>query len=330
MRKTESDKRVYFKYIAVALAAVFLISSVLMIIEIWDRRHGDFPEQGLIDDRIEYEGQKYRLNDDVQTFLVLGLDKMKDDDKEESFSNDKQADFLLLYVFDNSTKRYVAVHINRDTMAEMNILDIAGNKIRTETRQIALAHNQGNGGKVSCRNVADSVSKLLNGVKITNYLSVTMDAVPVYNDLLGGVEVTVLDDFSGIDDTLVKGETVTLMGEHALTYVRTRYGLEDSSNSTRMERQKQYVSAAMNKTSLKMSSDEAFIVDASVKMSDYIVSDRTVEELQMLAEKINKYEFDGIKTISGESKAGERYIEFYPDKSSVDELVIELFYKLDE
>mgnify|MGYP000585160404 FL=1 len=68
-----------------------------------------------------------------------------------------------------------------------------------------------------------------------------MDAVPILNDLLGGVEVTVLDDFSGIDDTLIKGETVTLHGDHALTYVRERYGLEDSSNSTRMVRQRQYM-----------------------------------------------------------------------------------------
>ncbi len=34
-----------------------------------------------------------------------------------------------------------------------------------------------------------------------------------------------MDDFSSIDSTLVQGETVTLMGNHALTYVRTRGGL---------------------------------------------------------------------------------------------------------
>ena len=75
-----------------------------------------------------------------------------------------------------------------------------------------------------------------------------MDAVPVFNDLVGGVEIEVLDDFTGIDDTLVKGKTVTLMDEHALHYVRTRKDLEDSSNSTRMKRQQQYINALYEKT----------------------------------------------------------------------------------
>ena len=36
---------------------------------------------------------------------------------------------------------------------------------------------------------------------------------------------------------------MTLQGEQALRYVRTRYGLEDSTNSTRMARQQQYINA---------------------------------------------------------------------------------------
>lgn len=69
----------------------------------------------------------------------------------------------------------------------------------------------------------------------------TMGAVPYINDLVGGVPVTVLDDFSGIDDSLVEGETITLKGEQALHYVRIRGGLEDSSNLNRMKRQQQYL-----------------------------------------------------------------------------------------
>ena len=39
---------------------------------------------------------------------------------------------------------------------------------------------------------------MLMNVNVDHYVSVTMDAVSVYNDYIGGVEVTVLDDFTGI------------------------------------------------------------------------------------------------------------------------------------
>ena len=158
-------------------------------------------------------------NEDVESFLILGLDKFEDAINNDSYNNDQRADFLMLLVFDNSEKKFTAVHLNRDTMVNMNVLGVAGQKIGTVNKQLALAHTYGNGRDVSCRNTADAVSELLNGVKVNHYLSITMDAVPILNDLLGGVEVTVLDDFSGIDDTLIKGETVTLHGDHALTYV---------------------------------------------------------------------------------------------------------------
>ena len=154
-----------------------------------------------------------------------------------------------------------------------------------------------------------------------------MNSVSTFNDLVGGVEVTVLDDFTGIDDTLIKGETVTLNGQQALHYVRSRYGLEDSSNSTRMKRQRQYLSALYEKTQQCMESNDDFIVDATLKMSNYIISDRSVTQLQELARKFMAYEFVEISTIEGESKLGEQYVEFYPDADSIDKLVIELFYQ---
>lgn len=276
---------------------------------------------------IEYGGKEYSPKSNVETFLVLGLDKFEDSSADISYNNDKQADFLLLFVLDNNSKKCTAVHINRDTMADMNILGVAGQKIDTVKKQIALAHTYGDGDKTSCRNTADAVSGILHGIKIDHYISLTLDSVAVLNDLAGGVEVTVLDDFTGIDDTLKKGQTVTLFGEHALRYVRTRYGLDDSSNNTRMARQKQYLNALYAKVKKLIEQDEEFIVDTSLKMSDYIVSDRSVNRLQELAQKITTYEFCGIKDIEGKTIMGEKYVEFYPDENSTRKLVISLLYQ---
>lgn len=327
MGKKRNDKRKLMRGLAVALLAVFLLTGAFLLLELWEKRQSIFPEQKTENTVYEYNGVEYVKNEDVESFLILGLDKFEDAINNDSYNNDQRADFLMLLVFDNSEKKFTAVHLNRDTMVNMNVLGVAGQKIGTVKKQLALAHTYGNGRDVSCRNTADAVSELLNGVKVNHYLSITMDAVPILNDLLGGVEVTVLDDFSGIDDTLIKGETVTLHGDHALTYVRERYGLEDSSNSTRMVRQRQYMTAVYDKAMLEIENDDNFVIEASSKLADYIVSDRSVNQLQEIAKKLSQYKFTEIETLEGESVVKDGLMEFRPDADSIDKIVFELFYK---
>ena len=327
MGKKRNDKRKLMRGLAVALLAVFLLTGAFLLLELWEKRQSIFPEQKTENTVYEYNGVEYVKNEDVESFLILGLDKFEDAINNDSYNNDQRADFLMLLVFDNSEKKFTAVHLNRDTMVNMNVLGVAGQKIGTVNKQLALAHTYGNGRDVSCRNTADAVSELLNGVKVNHYLSITMDAVPILNDLLGGVEVTVLDDFSGIDDTLIKGETVTRHGDHALTYVRERYGLEDSSNSTRMVRQRQYMTAVYDKAMLEIENDDNFVIEASSKLADYIVSDRSVNQLQEIAKKLSQYKFTEIETLEGESVIKDGLMEFRPDADSIDKIVFELFYK---
>ena len=327
MEKKRNDKRKLMRGLAVALLAVFLLTGAFLLLELWEKRQSIFPEQKTENTVYEYNGVEYVKNEDVESFLILGLDKFEDAINNDSYNNDQRADFLMLLVFDNSEKKFTAVHLNRDTMVNMNVLGVAGQKIGTVNKQLALAHTYGNGRDVSCRNTADAVSELLNGVKVNHYLSITMDAVPILNDLLGGVEVTVLDDFSGIDDTLIKGETVTLHGDHALTYVRERYGLEDSSNSTRMVRQRQYMTAVYDKAMREIENDDNFVIEASSKLADYIVSDRSVNQLQEIAKKLSQYKFTEIETLEGESVVKDGLMEFRPDADSIDKIVFELFYK---
>ncbi|MBE7064577.1 MAG: LytR family transcriptional regulator [Ruminococcaceae bacterium] len=321
-------KKKYLRYAFVVLLCVFIVSAVLLCLGLWEKNHRKYNSGTVeLEDSFEYKGKEYILDKDVETFLVLGLDKYEGTSDDEDFGNDMQSDFLMLYVFDNADKTCSAIHINRDTMTKTDVLGVAGNDIGDKIQQIALAHTEGNGKEVSCRNVADAVSGLLMGRKVNHYMSVTMEAVPVFNDMVGGVEVTVLDDFAGIDDTLVKGETVNLMGEHALRYVRTRWGVADSSNTSRMARQKQYLTALYEKTLEKINEDDKFIAEASLAISDHIVSDRSVTQLQEITEKLSTYEFKGIRYIDGENKVGTEWVEFYPDEDSVKELVVDLFYE---
>lgn len=309
------------------LVIVFIAAGAFLGVEIWDKHLGQYHGDGeLGDSAVVFGGDEYVLNEDIDTFLVLGLDKYKGTASVDSYNNDEQADFLMLFVFDNLKKEYKVLHINRDTIVPVNILGVAGNKVDTVNKQIALAHTYGNGKNVSCQNTADSVESLLKGVKVEHYASLSLDSVAIFNDLVGGVEVEVLHDFTGVDDTLIKGEKVLLMGEHALNYVKERRGVEESTNAERMQRQKQYLEALRVKTFEKMENDLEFSANAALKMKDYIVSDRSITQLRDIADKIKEFEYKGTMDIKGTAEMGEEYIEFYPDEAALEKMIIETFY----
>ncbi len=329
--KLESNRRVrYYRYIAIVLAIFLSVSAVLFALRAWEVGRDRYPEFTFDDGVIEYGGVKYEPRENVETLLMLGLDKMSQTQTYESYNNDMQADFLLLMVLDNDAKTCSAVHINRDTVANVQVLGVNGNPIETVSKQIALAHTYGNGKEVSCRNTADAVSDLLHGARVDHFISLKMDAVPMLNDLLGGVEVEVLDDFGSIDPTLIKGERVTLKGEQALTYVRARGGVGDGTNLSRMKRQQQYMGALIDSYVERGAADETFIIDTIVKMSEQIVSDRTVNQLDELFNKLKTYDRSDITDFDGESKVVNGLNEFYPDNQAVEQLVIDLFYKVKE
>lgn len=326
----QTDRKVPLTRILVfVFLFILIISSVLFVISLWEKQQeyeGGASNTSLGSSEIEYEGESYELNSDIETVLIIGLDKFEETVDETAYSNERQADFIMLFVLDNSKETCTALQINRDTMTDMNILGVAGMEIGTIKQQIALAHTYGNGQNVSCRNTAKAVSNLLSGMKVDHYVSITMDAVPLFNDMVGGVTLEVLDNFGGIDDALTQGENVTLAGDQALTYVRSRYGMDDSTNGHRMIRQRQYLEALYNKTVERSKEEDSFVIDAVDNLSEYMVSDCYVQDLKILFDKVTDFEYLGTKSIEGESVKGDRYIEFNPDEAALNRLVVDLFY----
>lgn len=325
-----NTKKRYLKYVAVLLVVIFLVAAAFLFLTIWENRQGGFQGEQEFDGTVQFEGREYVRKDRLETFLVMGLDRFEGSAVSDAHGTGVQSDFLMLLVFDNETKQSTAIHINRDAMTKVNKLAMGGTAvIESYTKQIALAYNlvEDDNEKIRCRNTIDSVEHLLGGVKVDHYFALTMDAVAASCDAVGGVEVTVLDDFTGIDDTLVEGQTVTLTGSQALRYVRTRYGLEDSSNSSRMERQQQYINGLYEKAMSRIRSDESFIITLVDAVDDYVVYDSSDRKLQTFMEKFDDYEFLGIRELEGESKVGEEFMEFYVDETAALRLVMELFYQ---
>jgi len=275
---------------------------------------------------IFYDGRWYVPKEGLSTLLIIGVDAFGKAESSGSYNSGGQADFLMLAVLDKETKSYALLHLNRDTMTEIDALGVDGKIAGTTNGQIALAHAYGTGLEDSCENTVRAVSRLLYGVAIDDYVSVTMDAVSTLNDLVGGVTVTVEDDFSGVDDTLVKGETVCLNGSQALTYVRTRMGMEDSTNLARMNRQKQYVSALIEKLVSSLRKDDAFSIKVLESIADYMVTDCSVSALSEKLSMFCEYDSEGLVSPEGTAEKGDDYMEFYPDEDALKSLVLELFY----
>lgn len=270
-------------------------------------------------------GRWYRQKD-VETLLVMGIDDYGAAVSSGSYNNAHQADFLALFIRDVLSGQSSVIHINRDTMTDITMLGVTGQAAGVQHAQLALAYNYGQGQHDSSRNTADAVSNLLYGIEIDHYITVTMAAVPIMNDWAGGVEIEIQDDLTSIDSAWTPGAKIHLQGDQALGYVRTRKGLDDSTNINRMERQRQYASAWVSAAQAKLNDSEA-VADLVLQMSDCHYSDCTVEELTDFAGALSENPSVPVHTLPGEVVRGEQFMEYYADDEGIQKLVLELFYE---
>ena len=270
------------------------------------------------------EARKQKEN--LETILVLGLDKNEYPDDSRAYINDMQGDFNLLLVLDHSTNTCSPLLLNRDTMTEITRLGVFGDEAGTFTGQLALAHTYGSGGSDSCLNSKRAVQDLL-GEDVDHYMSFTMESVPAVNDAVGGVSVTVLEDFGENYPQLKKGEEVLLTGENALIYVRGRQNVGDQTNTGRMERQEQYMSALIEKLRSCAKENPDFLTNLTLKLGDAFQTDYTVSQLQALSELLLDCQIEPFVTLTGETRKGEEFMEFYVDEAALAQTLQNIFYQ---
>ncbi len=284
------------------------------------------PQPSVSETTLETE-PKYVFRDDLQTVLFMGLDKFEAPVEEMGYLNNQQCDFLLLFVLDEKNQTVDVLHLNRDTMTEIRRLGVGGGNAGKFIGQLALSHTYGSGGSDSCLNATRAVSTFLKGVRVDHYVAMTMAGVAKLNDLVGGVDVEIPVDMTMVDPAFEKGATVHLEGEQALLFVRSRSALEDSTNLSRMERQRQYLSALYGKLLNAKDSDNNFTTRSLMEMTSYFQSDLSVNQLSSLADKMGDCELKPFTTIDGEAVKGEKFMEFYADEESLDAVVRTLFCK---
>ena len=316
--------------VAAVLVIAALASGLYLVLRWWDAKtakpepRGEYSGRHV--DTIEVDGVSYSRRANLTTVLLMGVDR--DGDVEVTgYRNGGQADFLRLLVVDGGRKRVAQVQIDRDTMTPITILGVLGNKSGVRTAQICLSHGFGDGREQSCLLTADAVSNLLLGAPVDFYAAMNLDGIAALNDWVGGVTVTIEDDFSAFDPSMAPGATVTLHGDQAELFVRSRRSIGVGTNEARMRRQQEYLSELFSLMSARFHDDKDAIGGLFDTLSPYLVTDMARGRLINEAWAARDYETEFI-TLAGEyAVGGDGFKEFHVDQDALQKTVLELFYE---
>ena len=137
---------------------------------------------------VKYNGQIYAYNEDILTFLIMGIDKTKEVKEVAEGTNGGQADALFLVVLNPHDDSLSVIGINRNTMTDISVYDDSGAFVNTIKAQIAVQHGYGNGVEESCEYQVNAVQHLFYEMPVHGSAAINMSAIGPLTDMVGGVD----------------------------------------------------------------------------------------------------------------------------------------------
>lgn len=282
---------------------------------------------------VKYQNKLYEYNENILTFLVMGIDNGKEtfepwETEIEDIGNG-QADALFLAVLNMEDNSIKVIGINRNTMTDIYDCDNTDGPVPTFFSQIALQHAYGKDRKTGCEYQLKVVRDLFYNLPIHGYAAVNVDAIPTINDMVGGVDVEVLEDITLHDASLIKGNHVHLMGESAYWYIKYRDIDQFASVDMRTKRQAQYLNGFIDAAKQSVKENPYVALQLYKKISPQTDTNISTAEMVYLASVLPKCRFEenSFYSIPGETVMGETYEEFYPDDDALLTLILNVFYE---
>ena len=327
------------RILAILAAAALLYAGVLLCVRaVGNRLEGgnNAPEPtGSLEGRfasdaptLEYGGRTwtYREND-LTNLLLIGVDW---DDSQNSVSDRYagQADFLVLLSIDRKNKAVTTLQLDRDTITDIRVYGPFGDYTGVQQTQLSLSHAYGQNAKENCENTVWAVSQLLGNIPIDGYLSLDMSSIAILNDALGGVTVTLEEDFSALDPEMTQGATLTLHGQQAEYYVRGRMSVGDGTNASRMRRQRAFIRGAEDLLLQGMSENLDYIGNIYDALGEHMVTSFRRGWLINMAYESQSYVRKDTVTPAGSHAVGEDgFMEFHVDQEALSEMLTELYFE---
>ena len=280
---------------------------------------------------ISYNGHNYQYNTNLINIAFMGIDERYYEVRDAL--NLGCADADMLAVIDTQTGEMKVISLPRDTMVDIDIYSDNGVFLTTKNVQLTLSYSYGDGGEQSCKNVTKAMSRILYGVPIDKYFALNLEGIKPINDAVGGVTLTALYDIPNAGIT--KGKEVTLKGDMAEAYVRSRDMDRATAAYERGERQMQYVKAFANQVLGAVKSDFNVVSDLYNTATQYSQTNITLNNATYLAQLMLSKNITGFESYSltGEttlhplpSNPAIINAQFVPDEDALMELVLEVFY----
>ena len=275
---------------------------------------------------VRYNDKIYEYNDDIMTFLIMGIDKKTPVEAAKTPTDGGQADGLFLLVANPDDKSVKVIAVNRDTMVDVWMYGFEKDGIQA---QITVQHGFGDGMEQSCEATVDAVSKLFYDLPISGYAAINMGAIPDLVWVVDGIDVSVLEDMTKLCPDWKEGAFVHLYDSSAYDYVHYRNTDVYESARMRLARQKQFLSLYIAKLKERVKQDITLPIQVYQMIDKYMVTNVSADQAAYLATQLVDYSFDGenIYTLEGTTVTGEEYEEFYPDKDALKDLMIQIFYQ---
>lgn len=256
----------------------------------------------------------------LTNLLLIGVDREDGSDPQAG-----QADFLLLLTADRETRTLTPLHIDRDTITEVNVTGIFGDPAGTISAQICLSHGFGTTEQARCENTLQAVSKLLGGIPIDGYIAMDIAAIGRLNEALGGITVTLEDDFSQVDAAMTPGRTLTLTNTQAEIFLRYRNHVADGTNTNRMKRQRTYLAAALEKLETE---DDTFVQSLLTAMADALYTNLTQSDLTDYFARWQRYTQEPIQTMDGtHTLDADGFVAFQPSEDWLNHYRLAHFFR---
>ncbi len=280
---------------------------------------------------LKLAGGRYEYYHNFENILFIGTDHSGNEFAEGDDFQNGMGDFLMLMSIDKTDDTYTMIELNRDTMTEVNAISKDGKTEIGLELQLCTAHWYGSSRAQGCDNQVKAVSNLLGDLPIHGYYSIAMDEIQKINHAIGGVTVTLNEDFTNEDPAMKKGATLHLTDQQAFYYLQNRMNVGGGTNEERMARQHSYIQGFLEQGAAKLSESPKYFYDTFDQMNEFAETNLTGKQLSRIAKALTRNESKGQVTFAGKSILGEslddglEHAEFYMDPNSLVDVMTSVF-----
>ena len=267
------------------------------------------------------DGERWRYNSRLTTVLLLGVDTAQPEETTVSdFGSNGRADAIVLLVLDPDTRTIQPILMSRDTIARVDVYTEDREFMFSGDMQIAMQYSVGDSHERSCYLMKKAVSRALLELPIDSCCAVTMDGIKAAVEHLGGIQLTIPEDWTDIDPDYTAGAVVTLDAAKTERLLRHRDLETVGSNETRMER----IGWFLTQMAGSLSASE--LQELAAVLEPFVQSDLSAETMDALTSYTLRQELLHIPGTVTPDDDG-IFEEFHIDQAQLKQLLLSVFYR---